>query len=67
MPVLKRRQNTILSPALDDIGLSALFGLEYLTLDPHSGRKKKTLLVFPLISSCKIFLEGQVVGGESRH
>lgn len=50
-----------LSPALDDIGLSALLGFEYLTLDPHSGRKKDSLSISLDFQLQKYFLEGQIV------
>ncbi len=50
-----------LSPALDDLGLSALLGFEYLTLDPHSGRKKDTISISLDFQLQKYFLEGQIV------
>lgn len=50
-----------LSPALDDIGLSALVGFDYLTLDPHSGRDKDSISISLDFQLQKYFLEGQIV------
>ncbi len=50
-----------LSPALDDIGLSAVVGFDYLTLDPHSGRDKDTISISLDFQLQKYFMEGQVV------
>jgi hypothetical protein len=50
-----------LSPALDDIGLSALVGFEYLTLDPHSGRDKDSISISLDFQLQKYFLEGQII------
>ncbi len=50
-----------LSPALDDFGLSAIVGLEYLTLDPHSGRDKDSISVSLDVQLQKYLMEGQLV------
>lgn len=50
-----------LSPALDNIGLSAIVGLDYLTLDPHSGRDKDTISISLDVQVQKYFMEGQLV------
>ncbi len=50
-----------LSPALDDIGLSAIMGLDYLTLDPHSGRDKDSISIALSLQLQKYFMEGQLV------
>jgi hypothetical protein len=50
-----------LSPALDDIGVSAVVGLDYLTLDPHSGRDKDSISVSLDFLIQKYFMEGQLV------
>jgi hypothetical protein len=50
-----------LSPAMDDFGVSAMVGLDYLTLDPHSGRDKDTLSIALDLQLQKYFMEGQMV------
>ena len=50
-----------LSPAKDDVGLSALAGLEYAMLDPHSGQKKTEYELNTQVQAQKYFLEGQMV------
>lgn len=50
-----------LSPALDDIGLSMTFGLDYLVLDPHSGRDKDTISLGLEVELQKYFMEGQLI------
>lgn len=50
-----------LSPAMDDIGLSAIVGLDYLTLDPHSGRDKDSTSISLDLQLQKYFMEGQLV------
>jgi hypothetical protein len=50
-----------LSPALDDFGVSAIVGLEYLTVDPHSGRDKDTISISLDVQLQKYFMEGQLV------
>lgn len=50
-----------LSPALDNFGLSAMVGLDYLTLDPHSGRDKDSISIALDLQLQKYFMEGQLV------
>lgn len=50
-----------LSPALDNFGLSAMMGLDYLTLDPHSGRDKDSISIALDLQLQKYFMEGQLV------
>jgi hypothetical protein len=50
-----------LSPALDDFGLSGYWSLDYLTVDPHSGRDKKTVSIESMLLAQKYFLEGQLI------
>ncbi len=50
-----------LSPALDDFGLSMSAGLDYLVLDPHSGRDKDTISIDLEVQLQKYFLEGQLI------
>ncbi|MBL7672257.1 MAG: hypothetical protein JNM39_17390 [Bdellovibrionaceae bacterium] len=50
-----------LSPAKDDFGLAAYLGIEYKTLDPHSGQKKDTTSVKLLGIVQKYFLEGELI------
>lgn len=50
-----------LSPALDDFGLSMTAGLDYLVLDPHSGRDKDTISIDLEVQLQKYFLEGQLI------
>jgi hypothetical protein len=50
-----------LSPALDDFGLSVMVGLDYLVLDPHSGRDKDTISISLDLQLQKYFMEGQLV------
>ncbi|RYY75465.1 MAG: hypothetical protein EOO52_08690 [Gammaproteobacteria bacterium] len=50
-----------LSPALDDFGISAMVGLDYLTLDPHSGRDKDSISISLDVQLQKYFMEGQLV------
>lgn len=50
-----------LSPALDDFGLSMMFGLDYLLLDPHSGRDKDSISLSLEVELQKYFMEGQLI------
>jgi len=50
-----------LSPALDDFGLSVITGLDYLVLDPHSGRDKDTISIDLELALQKYFMEGQLI------
>jgi hypothetical protein len=50
-----------LSPALDNFGVSAMVGLDYLTLDPHSGRDKDSISIALDLQLQKYFMEGQLV------
>lgn len=50
-----------LSPALDDFGLSMTTGLEYLVLDPHSGKDKDTISIDLEVQMQKYFMEGQLI------
>ncbi len=50
-----------LSPAKDNFGLSAIAGLEYTWIDPHSGQKKKEYEFNTSLQAQKYFLEGQLV------
>jgi hypothetical protein len=50
-----------LSPAKDDIGLSAIASLEFGRLDPHSGRKKSEVEMEVELQVQKYFMEGQLV------
>ncbi len=50
-----------LSPALDDFGLSMMFGLDYLVLDPHSGRDKDSISLDLEVQMQKYFMEGQLI------
>ncbi len=50
-----------LSPAKDDIGLSAITSLEYGRLDPHSGQKKTEYEVESSLQLQKYLMEGQLV------
>ncbi|MDP5213481.1 hypothetical protein ORJ66_10550 [Pseudoalteromonas tunicata] len=57
---LKSKYN-ILSPALDDFGLTLGWSLDYLTVDPHSGQDKKTISFESDVLMQKYFMEGQLV------
>lgn len=50
-----------LSPALDDFGLSMIAGVEYLVLDPHSGRDKDSISIDLEVQLQKYFMEGQLI------
>jgi len=50
-----------LKPALDPLGLSARFGLEYDWKDPHSGQDKDTVSMETAFILQRYFLEGQLV------
>ena len=50
-----------LSPAKDDIGLSAITSIEFGRLDPHSGQNKSEVEVELEMQLQKYFLEGQLV------
>lgn len=50
-----------LSPAKDNFGLSASFGLDYMWVDPHSGQDKNTYSFELDLLLQKFFLEGQLV------
>ncbi len=50
-----------LNTAVDPVGLSTYWGLEYLTKDPHSGQNKDTISFYAEILLQKYFLEGQLV------
>lgn len=50
-----------LSPALKPIGLSGMFGIDYGTVDPHSGQDKTTLSVDSTLALQKFLLEGQMI------
>src|SRR3569833_6828 len=50
-----------LSPAKDDIGLSAIFGIDHQWIDPHSGRKKNTTSVEIETQLQRYFLDGQLI------
>ena len=50
-----------LSPAKDDIGLSAITSIEFGRLDPHSGQSKSEVEVELEMQVQKYFLEGQLV------
>ncbi len=57
---LKGKYN-FLSPALDDFGLSMMFGIESRALDPHSGRDKDSISLDLEVEMQKYFLEGQLI------
>ena len=50
-----------LSPALDDIGLSVSFGLDYGWLDSHSGQDKDTISTDLGLQIQKYLLDGQLI------
>ena len=50
-----------LSPAKDDFGLSILWGLHNMWIDPHSGQDKDTYSFETTLLLQKYFLEGQMV------
>jgi len=50
-----------LTPALNDIGLSTSVGLEYDTIDKHSGQDKETISVNLGLQAQKYFMDGQLV------
>ena len=50
-----------LSPAKDDIGLSAISSIEFGRIDPHSGQRKSEVEVELEMQVQKYFLEGQLV------
>jgi len=50
-----------LKPALDDIGLSVNWSLDYTRIDPHSGQDKDTLSFGSVFIAQKYFMEGQLV------
>jgi hypothetical protein len=50
-----------LSAARDDLGVSLFSGLTYLTVDPHSGRSKKTWSLEEKLLLQKYFLDGQLI------
>lgn len=50
-----------LKPALDPIGLSGTFGIDYAWKDPHSGQKKDTVSLETTFILQRYFLEGQMV------
>lgn len=52
---------SFLTPALNDIGLSASFGIEYDTIDKHSGQDKNTLSANLGLQLQKYFMDGQLV------
>jgi opacity protein-like surface antigen len=52
---------SFLTPALNDIGLSASFGIEYDTIDQHSGQDKDTLSANLGLQLQKYFMDGQLV------
>lgn len=54
-------KNAFLTPALDDIGLSTSFKIEYDTLDMHSGQDKDTLSATVGLQLQKYFMDGQLV------
>lgn len=57
---LKAKYN-LLSPALDDFGLTLGWSLDYLTVDPHSGQDKDTISFETDLHLQKYYLEGQLV------
>lgn len=50
-----------LSPALHDIGLSGYWALDYMSIDPHSGRDKDTLSLESSLLAQKYLLEGELI------
>lgn len=50
-----------LTPALNDIGLSTTIGLDFDTIDKHSGQKKDTLSMDLGLQLQKYFMDGQLV------
>ena len=50
-----------LSPALDDFGLSGYWEVDYLSIDPHSGRDKDTLSLESSLIAQKYLLEGELI------
>lgn len=52
---------SFLQPAVDPVGLSMTFGVDYAWIDPHSGRDKTTLSAELGTQLQKYFLEGQIV------
>jgi hypothetical protein len=50
-----------LSPALDDVGLSGYWALDYMVVDPHSGQDKDTYSLESTLIAQKYFLEGELV------
>ena len=49
------------SPAIENVGLSAVFALTYDWRDPHSGRDKDTTSIESTLIAQKYFREGQLV------
>ncbi len=52
---------SILSPAMDDFGLSVLWDFQNLWVDPHSGQKKNVYSFENRLLLQKYFLEGQLI------
>ncbi|BCN93475.1 hypothetical protein THMIRHAM_12600 [Thiomicrorhabdus immobilis] len=50
-----------LTPALNDIGLSTSVGIEYDTIDKHSGQDKETISINLGLQAQKYFMDGQMV------
>lgn len=50
-----------LKPALDDVGLSVNWSLDYNRIDPHSGQDKDTLSFGTVFIAQKYLMEGQLV------
>jgi hypothetical protein len=51
----------ILSPALDDFGLSVITGAEWKRLDPHSGQRKTEFEGKVLLAAQKYLMQGQLI------
>ena len=54
-------QYMFLSPAISSFGLAASFGLDYSTVDPHSGQDKNTYSFELDLQLQKFFLEGELI------
>lgn len=50
-----------MKPAIDPVGLSMTFGIDYAWVDPHSGQDKDTLSGELGLQLQKYFMEGQIV------
>lgn len=50
-----------LKPALDDVGLSTSFNLDYAWIDPHSGQDKKTISAETGLQLQKYLLDAQLI------